>query len=55
MAIRDIHKIRGDYAKAAETQGRIVDLLENEWGMTEEDDVKNAKAEQARLYELAKK
>ncbi|MBR3381775.1 MAG: helix-turn-helix domain-containing protein [Clostridia bacterium] len=55
MAIRDIHKIKGDYAKAAETQGRIVDLLENEWGMTEEDDVKNAKAEQARLYELAKK
>lgn len=55
MAIRDIHKIRGDYAKAAETQGRIVDLLENEWGMTEEDDVKNAKTEQARLYELAKK
>ncbi|MBQ1817766.1 MAG: helix-turn-helix domain-containing protein [Clostridia bacterium] len=53
MAIRDIYKIRGDWKKAAQTQGRIVSLLENEWGMTEEDEVKNAKAEQARLMEKA--
>lgn len=53
MAIRDINVIKGDYKKAAEAQGRIIDLLENEWGMSEEDEVKNAKAERARLLEKA--
>ncbi|MBR4192942.1 MAG: helix-turn-helix domain-containing protein [Oscillospiraceae bacterium] len=53
MAIADIWEIRGDYAKAAETYGRIVDLLEKEWGFTEELELQTAKAELARLREKA--
>lgn len=49
MAIADIYEIQGDYQKAAETYGRIVDLLEQEWGMTEESTLQDAKREQARL------
>ncbi len=37
MGIADIWQIRGDYKKAAETYGRIIGLLENEWGMKDED------------------
>ena len=55
MAIRDIYQILGDYKKAADTQGRIIDLLKNEWGMTEEDELKNAQKEKARLLEKAQK
>ena len=43
MAISDIYEIRGDYKKAAETYGRIVDLLEKEWGFTEEVELQVAK------------
>ncbi len=55
MGIKDIREIMGDYAQAAETCDRILDLLENEWGLTEETDssVTWAKQEKARL--LAKK
>lgn len=49
MAIRDIYEIRGDYEKAAETCGRILDLLKNEWGITEGDELKNVEAERDRL------
>ncbi len=35
--------------KAAETCDRIIDLLENEWGFTEETDLQKAKKEKARL------
>ena len=53
MAIADIYEIRRDYRKAAETWGRIISLLENEWGMTEETELQEAKKKQARLLALA--
>ena len=53
MAIADIYEIRRDYRKAAETWSRIISLLENEWGMTEETELQEAKKEQARLLALA--
>ena len=49
MGIADIWLIKGDRVKAAETYGRIVDLLETEWGFTEEVELQTAKKEQARL------
>ena len=52
MGIADIYKIRGEYRKAAETYDRIIDLLENEWGLTEEVELQNAKDEKARLLSL---
>ena len=57
MGIAEIWEIRGEYKKAAETYDRIIDLLENEWGLTEETDssVTVAKKEKARLLEKAKK
>ena len=54
MAIADIWEIRGDWAKAAETYDRIVTLLGQEWGFTEEVELQVAKAERARLLERAK-
>ena len=55
MGIAQIHEIRGDYRKAAETYDRIIDLLENEWGLSEETDssVTAAKKEKARLLAKA--
>lgn len=55
MGIADIYEIMGDYAHAAKAYDRIVDLLENEWGLTEETDssVTVAKAERARLLAMA--
>ena len=54
MGIADIYEIMGDYANAAKTYDRIVDLLENEWGLSEETDtsVTSAKKEKARLLAL---
>ena len=52
MGIADIWQIRGDYKKAAETYGRIVDLLEHEWGLT--DDVELQVARSRRDALLAK-
>ena len=51
MGIADIYEIMGDYANAAKTVDRILDLLENEWGLTEETDssVTAAKKNKARL------
>lgn len=54
MGIADIYQIMGDYAGAAETYGRIVDLLKNEWGMTEDSELKQAQREQTRLLDMAK-
>ncbi len=51
MGIADIWEARGEYKKAAETYDRIIDLLENEWGMTEEVELKDAQREKARLLE----
>ena len=49
MGIADIWEIRGNYRKAAETYDRIVKLLEQEWGLTEEVELQTARAELARL------
>ena len=51
MGIADIYEIMGDRASAAQTYDRIVSLLENEWGLTEETDssVAAAKREKARV------
>ncbi len=51
MGISDIREIMGDYAGAAAAQDRIIELLENEWGLSEETDtgVTTAKKEKARL------
>ena len=53
MAISDIWEIRGDYRRAAQTCDRIVALLEQEWGLTEEVELQLAKAERTRLLEKA--
>ncbi len=53
MGIAYIYQITGDYGKAAETYGRIVDLLKNEWGMTEDTELKHAEKEKARMLELS--
>ena len=54
MGIAYIHEIMGDYSNAAKTYDRIIDLLENEWGLTEETDssVTVAKQEKARLLAM---
>lgn len=54
MGIADIYEIMGDYANAAKTYERIIDLLENEWGLTEETDssVTLAKKEKARMLAM---
>ena len=54
MGIADIWSIRGEYQKAAETYDRIVDLLENEWGLTEETELRQAKEIRAGLLAKAK-
>ena len=53
MGIADIYEITGDYRRAAQTYDRIVDLLEDEWGLTEEVELQVAKRERARLLEEA--
>ena len=53
MGIADIYEIMGDYRKAAETYDRIIDLLENEWGFTEEVELQNARKKKAKLLEKA--
>ena len=53
MAIRDIHQIRGDYKKAAETCDRIIDLFRTEWGYTDEIDIELEERRKAALLEKA--
>ena len=53
MGIAEIRRIEGDFDKAASTYGRIVDLLENEWGLKDEYELQFAKKERARLLEKA--
>ena len=53
MGIADIYQIMGDYRKAAETYDRIIDLLQGEWGMTEDTELKHAQDEKARLLAKA--
>lgn len=54
MGIADIHEIMGNYADAAKTYDRILDLLENEWGLSEETDSSVAAARKERERLLAK-
>ena len=49
MGIADICQIKGDYRKAAATYDRIINLLQNEWGLTEEVELQQAEKERARL------
>ncbi len=51
QGIACIHQIRGDRRKAAETYDRIIDLLRNEWGFTEETALRHAQDEKARLLD----
>lgn len=48
--IADIYRIMGNTQKAAETYDRIIDLLEHEWGFTEETELKQVKEKKARLF-----
>ena len=50
-SIADIYEIMGDYRKAAETCDRIIELLEKEWGMTEEVELQRVIEEKKRLLE----
>ncbi len=54
MGIRDIHEIRGEYREATATCDRILDLLMNEWGITEGDELKNVEKKKAELLAKAK-
>ena len=53
--IADIYEIMGEYQKAAETYDRIIDLLENEWGFTEETGLAQARKEKTRLLAKVQK
>lgn len=53
QGIADIYTILGQYRKAAETYDRIIALLEEEWGITEGDELKNLKEKKARLLAKA--
>ena len=55
MGMAEIWEIRGDYRRAAETYGRIVELLETEWGLTEDTGLEHARREKARLLAKAQK
>ena len=55
MGIADIYEIMGEYGKAAETYDRIIDLLENEWGFTEDTGLEHAQKEKARLLAKVQK
>ena len=55
MGIADIYKIMGDLGKAAETWGRIIDLMQTEWHMTEETELKDAIRTKAELLEKVQK
>lgn len=54
QGIAEIYEIMGDYRNAAATWDRIISLLRDEWGMTEETVLKDALNEKARLLEKAK-
>ncbi len=55
MGIADIYQIQGKYRQAAQTYDRIIELLQTEWGMSDEDDVKKAQAKKAELLKKADK
>ena len=51
-SIADIYEIMGDYKKAADTCGRIIDLMKEEWRMTEEVELRNVEKERNRLLAM---
>ncbi|MBO5528689.1 MAG: helix-turn-helix domain-containing protein [Bacilli bacterium] len=53
MGIADIYEIMGEYGKAAKTYDRIIDLLENEWGFSEDTGLERARKEKSRLLAKA--
>ena len=52
-AISEIYEIMGDRKSAAKTYDRIIDVMENEWGMTEETELRDARDEKKRLLDEA--
>ena len=54
MGIEEIHEITGNYKKAAETCDRILDLLQNEWHLSEESDSSIASVRKKKARLLAK-
>ena len=54
QGIAEIFEIMGEYQQAAATYDRIIALLRDEWGMTEETTLKDAQREKARLVEKTK-
>ena len=52
--IAAIHEIRGDYAKAVETHKRILALLKEEWGFTDETVVHHTEQEILKYQALIK-
>jgi len=55
MGIADIYEIMGEYGRAAGTYDRIIDLLENEWGFTEDTGLEDARKKKAELLNKVKK
>ena len=55
QGIAVIYEIMGECEKAAETYDRILDNMKNEWGLTEETEVKDAERERSRLLRKARK
>lgn len=53
QGIAQINEIKEDYAQAARTYDRIVDVMRNEWGLTEEVELTDAEDERARLLAKA--
>ena len=53
MGISDCYCCMGDFKKAAETYGRIVDLLEHEWGLTDDVELQVARENYAALLAKA--
>ncbi len=54
MAIRDIHRIRGEFKEAAETCDRIIALLKEEWGYTDEIEIEQEERRKKALLGKAK-
>lgn len=54
QAIADIYEIRGDYKKAAETYDRIIKCQKEEWGLTEESELKESEKKRNALLAKAR-
>ncbi len=53
QGIADVYCIKGDFGRAAATCDRIIDLLRDEWGMTEEVELQRVQRRKAQLLEKA--